>query len=370
MKPKIYSLLAVITLLLIAYGTFLALGNGQPESTVSLNKVDASISPVKLEVDSSAGFAVGGTVVIDSADSGVRETQQVVAIPDATHITVAKLDHTHGVASYFSVLNKVPFSRQITSPAPMERTMGDVQRIFYYHVPAATAAYTLFFINFVASIFYLARRSPAADRWAATAAEVGLVFSTVVLITGPIWGRVAWNTWWAWEPRLTTFLILWLLYVSYLVLRRAAEGASGAILAAALAVFAFLDVPFSYMANRLRGHHPPPITLEDPGMKYALMVNMLGFLLFAALIAWMRSDLERLARNISDAHIQKASRGAMASIALPALFLFMFQERQNLNPTHFMYAGYIAAWTIYSLYLIFLVAKRSRLKKEAAEVGI
>jgi heme exporter protein C len=369
MKPKIYSLLAVLTLLLIAYGTYLALANGQPESTVSLNKVDASPSPVNLEVDSSAGFVVGGTVVLDSADSGVRETEQVVAVPDATHITVAKLDHTHGVASYFSVINKVPLSRQMTSPAPMERTMGDVQRIFYYHVPAATAAYTLFFVNFVASIIFLVRRSPAADRWAATTAEVGLVFSTVVLITGPIWGRVAWNTWWAWEPRLTTFLILWLLYVSYLVLRRAAEGASGSVLAAAMAIFAFLDVPFSYMGNRLRGHHPPPITLEDPGMKYALTVNMVAFLLFAGLIAWMRSDLERLAHKISDAHIQKASRGAMACIALPAM-MFMFQERQNLNPTHFMYAGYIAAWTIYSLYLIFLIAKRSRLKKEAAEVGI
>jgi heme exporter protein C len=370
MKPKIYSLLAVLALLLIAYGTFLALGNGKPESTVSLNKVDASPSPVNLEVDSSAGFVAGGTVVIDSADSGVRETEQVVAVPDATHITVAKLDHIHGVASYFAVINKVPLSRQMTSPAPMERTMGDVQRIFYYHVPAATAGYTMFFINFVASIIYLVRRSPAADRWAATSAEVGLVFATVVLITGPIWGRVAWNTWWAWEPRLTTFLILWLLYVSYLVLRRAAEGASGSVLAAAMAVFAFLDVPFSYMGNRLRGHHPPPITLEDPGMKYALTVNMLAFLLFAGLIAWMRSDLERLARKISDAHIQKASRGAMACIALPALFVFMFQERQNLNPTHFMYAGYIAAWTIYTLYLLFLIAKRSRLKKEAAEVGI
>jgi heme exporter protein C len=246
--------------------------------------------------------------------------------------------------------------------------MGNVQRIFYYHVPAATCAYTLFLVNFVASTIFLWKRSAKADLWAVTSAEVGLVFATVVLITGPIWGRIAWGIWWAWEPRLTTFLVLWLLYVSYLVLRRSAEGSAGAILSAVVAVFAFLAVPFSYMANRLRGHHPPPITLEDPGMKFGLMVNMLAFLLFAGLIVWFRSDLEKVSRKISATHLQKATRSTMACVALPAVFLF--QQSQNLDSTPYMLAGYIAAWVIYLAYLLFLMTKLTKLKKEAAELGM
>src|SRR5215471_1885591 len=143
--------------------------------------------------------------------------------------------------------------------APTEETMADAQRIFYVHVPAAIAAYTLFTINFIASLIFLFKRKQAADAWAKVSAEVGLVFATVVLITGPIWARYAWGTWWTWEPRLTTFLILWLLYVSYMILRRASEGGSASTLAAALPVFAFVHVPFSYMASQVivvRTHHP------------------------------------------------------------------------------------------------------------------
>jgi heme exporter protein C len=367
MKSKLYPLLAVLTFALLCYGTYLGLGNGPVQATQSPDRVDASAKPVVLAVSSSAIFKVGDTAIIDSVDSGVREKETVLAIPDATHVTVAKLDHAHN-ENPFAIADKLPFAQQLKSPAPTEFTMGNVQRIFYYHVPAATCAYTLFLVNFVASIIFLWKHSATADLWAVTSAEVGLVFATVVLVTGPIWGRIAWNTWWAWEPRLTTFLVLWLLYVSYLVLRRSAEGGAGAILSAAVAIFAFLDVPFSYMANRLRGHHPPPVTLEDPGMKFVLMVNMLAFLLFAGLILWLRSDLEKVSRKISAAHIQKAARGAMACLALPAVFLF--QERQNLNPTTFMLAGYIAAWVIYLTYLLFLMAKMAKLKKEAAELGM
>ena len=258
MKSKLYPFFVGLVLVLLSYGTYLALTTGVSKATVSFANVDASSSPVMLTVVSSANFVVGEPARIDSEDSGVPEQQTIVAVPDATHITVAKLDHPHkgavqdtdGTPKGFTVVDWTPVSKMLNSPAPTETTMGDVQRIFYYHVPAATCAYTLFFINFVASILYLWKRGQKADMWAATSAEVGLVFATVVLITGPIWGRVAWNTWWAWEPRLTTFLILWLLYVSYLVLRRSAEAGSTSVLAAAMAVFAFLDVPFSYIANR------------------------------------------------------------------------------------------------------------------------
>ena len=104
--------------------------------------------------------------------------------------------------------------------APTEQTMGDVQRIFYYHVPSAWTAFILFFINFVASIVYLTWRNAKADMLALVTAEVGVVFCTVNLVTGPIWARPVWGIWWTWDLRLTLTLVLWLIYVSYIVLRR------------------------------------------------------------------------------------------------------------------------------------------------------
>jgi heme exporter protein C len=257
--------------------------------------------------------------------------------------------------------------------APTEATMLDAQRIFYYHVPAAIAAYALFTLNFVASLLFLWKRRETADVWAVSSAEVGLVFATVVLITGPIWGRFAWNTWWAWEPRLISFLILWLLYVSYMILRKSAEGGSGSVLAAAVAVFIFADVPFSYLASQfflLRGHHPTRVITTpgglDPRMAYAFMANVIAFLAFAGLLVWFRFRLEETARKISRLHIQKATSGIAGMMALPAMFLF--QQRQNLNPRHFMYAAYISAWVIYLAYILYLAGKLSALKREEGEV--
>src|SRR6202158_4171456 len=129
--------------------------------------------------------------------------------------------------------------------APTEQTMGDVQRIFYYHVPSAWTAFILFFVNFGASVFYLIKRNPAADIVALVSAEVGVVFCTVVLVTGPIWARPVWGIWWTWDMRLTSTLVLWLIYVSYLFLRRFSSGQTPT-LAAALAVLGALCVPFVY----------------------------------------------------------------------------------------------------------------------------
>src|SRR6185369_15453853 len=144
--------------------------------------------------------------------------------------------------------------------APTERTMGDVQRIFYYHVPSAWVAFELFLINFVASILYLIRRSAKADMIPLVTAEVGVVFCTIVLITGPIWARPVWGIWWTWDLRLTLTLVLWLIYVSYLVLRRFSSSSQTPLLAAVLAIFGALDVPLVYFSIWFfRTQHPAPV---------------------------------------------------------------------------------------------------------------
>jgi heme exporter protein C len=261
--------------------------------------------------------------------------------------------------------------------APAEATMGDAQRIFYYHVPAATAASFLFWGNFAASLWYLWKRSPVADALAVAGAEVGVVFFGVVLISGPIWARYAWGTFWVWDARLTTSLILWLLYVSYLVLRSSSEVGSTSVLAASLAVFAALDMPIVYMSNRwFRTSHPQPMIGTpnlNPEMQKVLLWNMLAFCLFALLIAWFRYELERTSQKINQLHIQKAAQGSgMAMMALPVMFLFQDEKliREKLVQHHYMVAGYIAVWTIYLGYLLFLFAKLKRLQREAAAVGL
>src|ERR1700759_510133 len=255
--------------------------------------------------------------------------------------------------------------------APTEETMGDVQRIFYVHVPAATVGFTMFFINFLASLVYLWKRSALADALAAASAEVGVVFCSVVLITGPIWARYAWGVWWsAWDMRLNTTLMLWLLYVSYLILRRSAVAASTSMLAAALAVFAFLDVPIVYMANRwFRTHHPSPMIGTpnlDHRMQNILFINMLAFLCFGILISWFRYEMERTAQKIDAEHIHRAASGYAGMLVLPGMFLAA--PPTHVNPHAYMWGGYLAAWGIYVGYLLILMAKLGRLKKEAAEL--
>ena len=192
--------------------------------------------------------------------------------------------------------------------APTERTMGDVQRIFYYHVPSAVIGFALFFVNLLASVVYLIRRNAVADIVAVSTAEVGVVFCTIVLVTGPIWARPVWGIWWTWDARLTSTLVLWLIYISYLLLRRFSSSSQTPVLAAALAIFGFLDVPFVYMANRVfRTQHPQPVYFGGQGsgadlrMTHTLLINMLAFACFAFLICWSRYRLEKLQREVEEA---------------------------------------------------------------------
>ena len=131
--------------------------------------------------------------------------------------------------------------------APTERSMGVIQRIFYLHVPSAWTAFTAFFICFIANLQYVFRRQPRWDWLAVASAEVGLAFTTVVLVTGPIWAKPVWGIWWTWDARLTSTFVLWLLYVSYLLLRTLIEEPDRrALLSALFGIFAFIDVPLVF----------------------------------------------------------------------------------------------------------------------------
>lgn len=262
--------------------------------------------------------------------------------------------------------------------APTDALQGNVYRIIYYHVPSAWTAFLLFFINFIASILYLVDEKPSAKavvKWvviaigvlggiacflpavqhqlptgmrpsavattflaipafylligklfpgqrldvlAVTSAEVGVVFCTIVLITGPIWARPVWGIWWApGDIRLTSTLVLWLIYVSYLVLRRFSQGAQTQMLAAALAVFGALDVPLVYLSIWFfRTQHPQPVIggggSMDPKMLDTLMLSWTAFLCFGFLVCWSRFRLELLTREVEETH-------ALKSVTAPAI---------------------------------------------------
>jgi heme exporter protein C len=269
--------------------------------------------------------------------------------------------------------------------APADALQGEVYRIIYYHVPSAWTAFLLFFINFIASIQYLVTNKPSArtamkwiviaigvvgviatylppikrlipagmepsavattvlaipaayfligwlfpgqrlDVLAVTSAEVGVVFCTIVLVTGPIWARPVWGIWWApGDIRLTSTLVLWLIYVSYLVLRRFSNSAQTQMLAAALAVFGALDVPLVYFSIWFfRTQHPQPVIggggSMDPRMLQTLLISWMAFLCFAFLVCWSRFRLELLQREVEEAHAMESlvGSGVTAKASMP-----------------------------------------------------
>jgi len=189
--------------------------------------------------------------------------------------------------------------------APVEKTMGLIQKIFYIHVPSAFLAYMAFFITFIASIFYLYRKDSKWDTVAHCAVETGIVFCTIVLITGPIWAKPVWNVWWTWDPRLTTTLILWFTYVAYLMLRRAVKENQRANLSAVFGIIGFINVPITFFSIRLwRTIHPVVITsrglnMSGP-MKLALIVTSSAFCLLFFSLLLSRIRFERLKTRIEE----------------------------------------------------------------------
>jgi heme exporter protein C len=184
---------------------------------------------------------------------------------------------------------------------PEEATQGLAQKIFYIHAPSAWVAFLAFGIVGVCSLLYLFLRDPRLDQCAASSAEVGTVFTTVVLVTGPIWGKTIWGAWWTWDARLTLTLFLWFIYLAYLVLRTAVEEPGRrARYSAVLGILGALLVPFIHVSVYLfRTLHPMPVVLrpgrpELPGSMLVTILFSFGaftifyFALLARRYAWAR----------------------------------------------------------------------------------
>src|SRR6266446_4344368 len=205
---------------------------------------------------------------------------------------------------------------------PTEREMGIVQRIFYFHVASAWVAFLGFFLVAGASAVYLWNGSRAADRLAEAAGEVGVLFCTLVLVTGPLWARPIWGVWWTWDPRLTMTLILWAIYASYLMLRAfGGEDETVRRYAAVLGIIGVLDIPLIMVSVRLlRGIHPAVITrneggsgLVDPWMRVGLVVSALALVLLAAWLVMIRMRTTRLAEEVAALRREALARGGEAA---------------------------------------------------------
>ena len=195
-----------------------------------------------------------------------------------------------------TILGAIALAGMLVAPyfalifASVEKEQKLAQKIFYFHVPSAWVSFLGFFIVFVASILYLWKRDRIFDIWASAAAEVGVLFCSLVLLTGPIWAKPIWNAWWVWDAKLTTTLVLWLIYVAYLMLRSfGGDQAQSAKFRAVLGIVGFLDVPLIYYSvNIWRTLHPKQLVLRgglQADMFQALMVCLVTFtFLFAAIL--------------------------------------------------------------------------------------
>ena len=173
--------------------------------------------------------------------------------------------------------------------APTEESMGTVQRIFYFHVPLAWVSFLAFFIVLLCSILYLWKRESKWDVIAGSSTEVGAVFTTLFLITGSIWAKPIWGVWWTWDPRLTTALLLWLIYLACLLVRAyAAEEQRGARFAAIVGIIGFIDVPIVFLVITLwRTQHPGPVIFQGglaPPMLLTLLISLAAFTTFYILL--------------------------------------------------------------------------------------
>lgn len=206
--------------------------------------------------------------------------------------------------------------------APTEAKQGDIQRIFYFHVASWTAMFTAFTIAVIGNIGWLVTRNVRFDWLGVASAEIGVMCCTIGLGTGPMWGKPVWGIWWTWDPRLTTTFLLWLLYISYLLLRGLLDDpARRASLSAVFGIFAYLDVPLVYVSNRLwRGQHPDPVYFSqngsaDPTMTKVLLLSMTAILSAMILAMVDRYRLEQLRFEADELRLKIESGAAETHLA-------------------------------------------------------
>jgi heme exporter protein C len=189
---------------------------------------------------------------------------------------------------------------------PDEKDQGAIYRILYFHVPSIFTGFTGFFVALAASAMYLVTKNLKYDAFAAAVTEVSLAFATIVLATGMIWGRISWGIWWAWDARLTTMLVCWLIYAGYVMLRRAIdEPTERARLSAVVSIFGCVDIMIVWKSIEWwRTQHPAPVlSVRDgggmaPGMEAPIYWNWLALMCLAAILVMVRMRQEDMSREI------------------------------------------------------------------------
>lgn len=218
-----------------------------------------------------------------------------------------------------SIVMLVAATAAIFFYAPLERVMGWVQKVFYFHVASAWVGMLSFMVALVAGILYLVKKDMKYDRLGLAAVEIGVVFTLMGIITGSIWARPIWNTWWTWDPRLTTATIMELVYFAYLMLRSGIdEPERRARFSAVYAIVGFLSVPLTFFSIRLfRTIHPVVIGSNDPGatgafdmtpkMLQTFMFSLLTFTVLYVSLLWHRVKLGTLAEKVEQLKLRLQS---------------------------------------------------------------
>jgi len=189
--------------------------------------------------------------------------------------------------------------------APYESTMGLVQKIFYFHAACGMVMFAAALVSGVGSVVFLFARKPAADRFAVAGAELASLIGLIVLVTGPLWARKAWGVWWQWDARLTSTLVMWLIFNAYLLLRRYG-GPGSDRLAAAVSLFGMANVPFVYWSvNMWRTLHPKTTVIPSlqPGMRGPFWFSVVAFLLLFAVLLMLRLELEKRRQQLDELYL-------------------------------------------------------------------